>query len=165
MWRNAESGRNKCLGVGIRLILPFISNSSLDGQMVAPSSTLSSSATPTQKILSQQPSSSVAATPTIRKSFERDGLQPPGVANGARGPSNASRGAFGPSPAPGSFSVDMRSQLTASRAASRADVAASMNLERLEEDEGQSSSYLLPGEDQLPLQEQERRSKAREMQE
>ena len=34
-----------------------------------------------------------------------------------------------------------------------------------EEDEGQSSSYLLPGEDQLPLQEQERRSKAREMQE
>jgi rapamycin-insensitive companion of mTOR len=76
-----------------------------------------------------------------RTSFERDGLQLPAHVNGTRNVpspamSFAPRGSsLVPSPAPGSFSSDLRSQLGPSRAASRLDISA-MNLERLDEDDG-----------------------------
>lgn len=114
---------------------------------MAPPSILSSSATPTQKTL-HNPQSQPYSTTVSRTSFDRDGLQPPGAGNGARTPSNSAL-SYGPrgsslaaSPAPGSFSVDMRSQLVPSRAASRADVS-SMNMERLAEDEGQAFDQML----------------------
>ncbi|KAM7223648.1 Rapamycin-insensitive companion of mTOR, N-term domain containing protein [Rhypophila decipiens] len=124
--------------------------------MAGPSTMLSASATPTQKsFASQQPAgaanaaavaaaAAAAATnapppPTSRVSFERDGLQPPGPANGAltRNLSASSvtfapRGSsLNPSPMPGSFSSELRSQLNISRAGSRLDM---VPLEKLEED-------------------------------
>lgn len=107
--------------------------------MVAPPSSLSSSATPTQKTL-YGPQSAPLSSGILRTSIDRDGLQPPGTGLGTRTPSNpnmsfAPRGAsLASSAAPGSFSSDMRSQLTSSRAASRLDVS-STNLQRLEEDD------------------------------
>ncbi|KAK0646435.1 Rapamycin-insensitive companion of mTOR, N-term-domain-containing protein [Cercophora newfieldiana] len=94
---------------------------------------LSASATPTQKSFSsQQPIAS-------RPSFDRgDGLQPPAAANGARNLSTsavsfAPRGSsLNPSPMPGSFSSELRSQMNISRAGSRADMFA---LEKLDEDD------------------------------
>lgn len=115
--------------------------------MVGPPSILSSSATPTQKTpFNQQPVPPGAAAP--RLSFDRDGLQPPGNNNGARSLSSTAM-SYGPrgsslahSPAPGSFSSDMRSQMVSPRAASRLDIS-SMNLERLDEDEGRVSEQIL----------------------
>jgi len=110
-----------------------------DGQMVAPPGILSSSATPTQK-------TAYGTATSSRTSFDRDGLQPPG--NGGRTVSNSSspfapRGSsLAPSPAPGSFSSDMRSQLSQSRAASRLDVT-STNLQRLLEDDGRVSEQTM----------------------
>ncbi|KAE8447405.1 hypothetical protein EG329_010819 [Mollisiaceae sp. DMI_Dod_QoI] len=108
--------------------------------MVGPPSILSTSATPTQKSLYNQPSYS---TLNARTSSERDGLQPGALGNGARTLSNSSasygpRGSsLAPSPAPGSFSSNMRSQLAPSRSGSGQDMNASMiNLERLNEDDG-----------------------------
>jgi rapamycin-insensitive companion of mTOR len=115
--------------------------------MVAPPSILSSSAAPTQKNpYSQQqlPYSSA----TTRSSSDRDGLQPPGNGNSTRTLSNPTvpfgpRGSsLVPSPAPGSFNSDMRSQMTPSRAASRADII-STGLNRLDEDESHASEQLI----------------------
>lgn len=92
---------------------------------------LSSSATPTQKSLATQPTQSTnSPVAPPRTSLDRDvGLQPPStIANGARtmsssGASFAPRGAsLNPSQAPGSFSSDLRSQATQSRAGSRTDL-------------------------------------------
>lgn len=99
---------------------------------------LSTGSTPTQKSLAPQPLPSAnSSIATGRPSLERDGLQPPPGA-----PSTAGRSAttanvpFAPSrgttPAQGSFNPDLRSQMTASRAGSRADI---YNLEKVEEDE------------------------------
>lgn len=108
--------------------------------MVGASSVLSSSATPTQKKTFNTQQSSY---PAGRSSFDRDGLQPPGTANSNRsapGSSFVPRGSsLAPTPAPGSFSsADVR-QAAPSRAASRMDISAAMNLERLEEDDAQVS--------------------------
>ncbi|KAI4603501.1 hypothetical protein KJ359_003313 [Pestalotiopsis sp. 9143b] len=96
---------------------------------------LSTNATPTQKSLAPQPTSSLTSSiATGRPSLDRDGLQPPGAANGGKGSSYApSRGgsSFAPSPAPGSFNPDVRQ--TASRTGSRPDIFA---LEKLDEEEG-----------------------------
>lgn len=109
--------------------------------MVGGSSALSSSATPTQKNVFN-PQSSYA---TGRTSLERDVLQPPLTAN--RNVINLSLAARGSSlamtPAPGSFSSEMRSQMGPSRAGSRNDIPMAMNLERLEEDDGHASEQLL----------------------
>lgn len=101
--------------------------------MAAPSTTmLSASAMPPQKSFASQ-SSAISNT---RTSFERDGLQP--SANGGRNLSAsavsfAPRGSsLNPSPGPGAFSVDMRSQMIPSRAGSRADIFA---MEKVDEDE------------------------------
>ncbi|KAK8123520.1 HR1 repeat-containing protein [Apiospora kogelbergensis] len=102
---------------------------------------LSTSATPTQKSLAPPlPGTSAASSvATGRPSLDRDGLQPPSTTNGGRNiagsaASYASRApSLNPAPAPGSFSSELRSQITASRAGSRADV---YNLEKLEEDDG-----------------------------
>lgn len=106
--------------------------------MGGPPSVLGSSATPTQKTLPLPPNG--------RTSFDRnDGLQPSMAASGARTISGstmsfAPRGSsLAPSPAPGSFSSNLRSQNPSTGAPSRAgsgmDVNASMrDLERLEED-------------------------------
>lgn len=111
--------------------------------MVGPPSILSTSATPTQKSLYTQPSY------TSKTSFEqsRDGLQPTAGANGARG-LGTSAVSFGPrgsslaaTPAPGSFSSNMRSQLAPSRQASGQDVNASM--ERVDEDDGSAIEQVL----------------------
>lgn len=121
-----------------------------DGQMVGPPSILSSSATPTQKsaIYAQQ---SVPYSTVSRTSFDRgDGLQP--TNNGLRG-ALTSQVSFGPrgsslapSPAPGSFSSNMRSHL-GSRTASGNDVNAGPRelerMERMEEDDGKVSEQLL----------------------
>ncbi|TVY29027.1 Target of rapamycin complex 2 subunit [Lachnellula hyalina] len=103
---------------------------------------LSSSATPTQKSLhNQQPTS--YGTNNGRTSFDRDALQP--VASGMGPRSNsamsfAPRGSsLNPSPAPGSFSSNLRSQLAPSRTGSSQDVNVNVsvvNLERLDEDDG-----------------------------
>jgi rapamycin-insensitive companion of mTOR len=106
--------------------------------MVGPPSILSTSATPTQKSLYSQQSYSTTNSRT--SSDQQDGLRP-NVANGIRALSNTSS-SYGPrgsslavSPAPGSFSSNMRSQLAPSRAGSGMDMNASMvNLERLGED-------------------------------
>src|SRR5438046_6814768 len=95
--------------------------------MVGPPSILSSSATPTQKAHHNQLPAPIGST-AARSSFDRDGLQPPANVNGGRNlPSPAMsftpRGSsLTPSPAPGSFSSDMRSQMVSSRAASRLDI-------------------------------------------
>lgn len=114
--------------------------------MVAPPSILSSSATPTQKNVYPQQSMPYN-TVSSRTSFDRDALQPPSLANG--GPRTLSNSSFGPrgsslapSPAPGSFSSEMRSQLAPSRAGSRADVT-SMNLDRFGEDESGVSEQMI----------------------
>ena len=94
---------------------------------MGPPSTMSSSATPTQKTL-HNPQASIPYNTTLRTSFDRDGLQP-GVANGGRSVSNtgasfATRGSsLAPSPAqaPGSFSSTMRNQLAPSRTNSSQD--------------------------------------------
>jgi len=115
--------------------------------MVGPPSILSSTATPTQKSVYGEQSLSRGVAPS-RLSFDRDALQPPGTTNGARALSTSAmsfgpRGSsLAPSPAPGSFSSDMRSQMPSSRAASRADISA-MNLEKLEEDDGHVSEQIL----------------------
>ena len=115
--------------------------------MVGPSSILSSSATPTQKT-PYTPQQSVPYSTVSRTSFDRgDGLQPTG--NGLRVASN-SQVSFGPrgsslapSPAPGSFSSNMRSQL-GPRTGSGNDVNAGLReLERLDEDEGRLPEQLL----------------------
>lgn len=114
--------------------------------MVAPPNIISSSATPTQKSLIQQ-SLPYGATP-LRTSFDRDALQPTGLANGARpntsaNPSYGLRGSsLAPSQSPGSFTSDMRSQLVPSRQGSRGDIN-SITLDRLEEDDGQVSEQVL----------------------
>ncbi|KAK9419272.1 putative Rapamycin-insensitive companion of mTOR, N-term-domain-containing protein [Seiridium unicorne] len=105
---------------------------------------LSASATPTQKSLTPQPTASInSSVATGRSSLERDGLQAPGATNGGKG-SFAPRGAsLNPSPAPGSFNPELRSQMTASRTGSRADI---YNLEKLDEEEAsladQNLNYL-----------------------
>ncbi|KAI1868116.1 uncharacterized protein JN550_006604 [Neoarthrinium moseri] len=107
---------------------------------------LSASATPTQKSLAPQASASVnSSIATGRPSLERDGLQPPPTNGGkglsAPGASFASRGlSLNPSPAPGSFSSELRSQMTASRAGSRADL---YNLEKLDEEGGSQAEQNL----------------------
>lgn len=106
---------------------------------------LGSSATPTQKTLPY-------SNNTSRTSFDRgDGLQPTGPGgNGARTISSsnlsfAPRGSsLAPSPAPGSFSSNMRSQMAPSRAGSGLDVNTSMrDLERLDEHEGTIPTQML----------------------
>ena len=118
--------------------------------MVGPPSILSSSATPTQKT-TFNPQQSAPYTAVSRTSFDRgDGLQPAAPGNGLRTVSN-SQVSFGPrgsslapSPAPGSFSSNMRSQLGPSRTGSGNDVNAGLrDLERLEEDEGRLPEQLL----------------------
>jgi rapamycin-insensitive companion of mTOR len=116
--------------------------------MVGPPSILSTSATPTQKSLYNQPSYS---TLNGRASLERDALQPGPMGNGTRTMSNSSatygpRGSsLAPSPAPGSFSSNMRSQLAPSRAGSGLDMTggSTVNLERLNEDDGIIPEQLL----------------------
>ncbi|KAH9215700.1 Rapamycin-insensitive companion of mTOR, N-term-domain-containing protein [Leptodontidium sp. 2 PMI_412] len=107
--------------------------------MVGPPSILSTSATPTQKSLYTQ--ASYPSKTSLDSS--RDGLQPTSGVNGPRVLGNSAV-SFGPrgsslaaSPAPGSFSSNMRSQMAPSRQASGQDINASMvNLERLDEDDG-----------------------------
>ena len=118
--------------------------------MAGPSTMLSASATPTQRSYVppqqlQQPSQpGGAANP--RPSLERDGLQPP-AANGGRNLSAsavsfASRGpSLNPSPMPGSFSSELRSQMNVSRAGSRLDMFPS--LEKLDEDDGPTNEKTL----------------------
>lgn len=102
-----------------------------------PPAMLSASAMPS----TQQKSFVSQNTPmNTRTSFERDGLQPPNAASttggrslAASGVSFAPRGSsLNPSPAPGAFSVDLRSQMLPPRAGSRADVVA---MEKVDEDE------------------------------
>lgn len=106
--------------------------------MAGPPSNLSSSATPLPK--SQYgPQSVPYGTVLSRTSLDRDGLQAPNPTGGRShsnsGSSFAPRGSsLAPSVAPGSFSSEMRGQLSASRAGSRLDLSSS-NLERLEEDD------------------------------
>ncbi|ORY70006.1 Rapamycin-insensitive companion of mTOR, N-term-domain-containing protein [Pseudomassariella vexata] len=100
---------------------------------------LSTSANPTQKSLAPQPGASTnASVTTSRTSLEREGLRPPASTDGGRNLSASAAVSFAPrgsslnpSPVPGSFSSDLRSQMTASRAGSRADV---YNLEKLDEE-------------------------------
>ena len=97
-----------------------------------------SSSTPTQKVMTAQNLSSSHQKPG-RSSYDRDGgsagggggpgngLQPPAnLSTAGRNPSSASSqrsaGSFNPSFAPGSFSSELRSQMTSSRAGSRMDV-------------------------------------------
>ncbi|KAI0127811.1 cytosolic regulator pianissimo [Xylariales sp. AK1849] len=108
---------------------------------------LSTSVTPTQKSLAPPTAASVnSSVATGRPSLERDGLQPPNSTNGGRGLSTsgvsfAPRGSsLNPSPAPGSFSTELRSQLTASRAGSRAEA---YNLEKLDEEGGSIAEQAL----------------------
>ncbi|KAG9239381.1 Rapamycin-insensitive companion of mTOR, N-term-domain-containing protein [Amylocarpus encephaloides] len=102
--------------------------------MVGPPSILSSAATPTQKSIY----STNSRTSSDR---DRDGLQPSAGGNGPRtlgssAVSFAPRGSsLNPSPAPGSFSSNLRSQLP-SRAGSNMDMNYSaVNLDRLDEDD------------------------------
>ena len=108
--------------------------------MVGPPSILSSSATTTQKSFYNQQSTPYS-TNASKTPSNQDGLQPGALANGARSNPSLSFGPRGsslaPSPAPGSFSSNMRSQLAPSRIGSGQDTNASMvNLERLDEDDG-----------------------------
>ncbi|GAB1320840.1 hypothetical protein MFIFM68171_11050 [Madurella fahalii] len=113
---------------------------------------LSSSATPTQKSYvpqqqqqQQQQAGGTAHSAGSRPSFERDALQPPAPAGGrnlsASAVSFAPRGSsLNPSPMPGSFSSELRSQLNLSRAGSRPDV---FPLEKLDEDDGPTQERTL----------------------
>lgn len=104
-----------------------------------PSTTLGASATPTQRSFVSQASG--VDSSNSRTSFERDVLQPPAlsVKGGGRNLSTsavtfAPRGSsLNPSPAPGSFSTDLRSQMMPSRAATR---AADVLTEKPEDDGG-----------------------------
>lgn len=105
-----------------------------------PATMLSASAMPQKSFASQTPSNS-------RTSFERDGLAPPRVsADGGRnlavsGVSFAPRGSsLNPSPAPGAFSVDLRSQMMPPRANSRADVVA---MEKVDENDASAAEQTL----------------------
>lgn len=110
--------------------------------MPATPSMLSSSSTPTQKALQPQNSTPNSAM-YGRPSLDRDGSQhTTGSVGGSRTQLSTSAKSYGqrggslaPSPGPGSFSSEMRSQALASRAGSRMDMATSMSLERLEEDD------------------------------
>lgn len=109
---------------------------------------MSSSATPTQKSL-------YTTNSRTSSDRDRDGLQPTTTNNGSRtmaspAVSFAPRGSsLNPSPAPGSFSSNLRSQLAPSRTGSSQDVNYSnANLERLDEDDGQ-----LPAQAILALRE------------
>ncbi|KAL0473922.1 Rapamycin-insensitive companion of mTOR, N-term domain-containing protein [Neurospora intermedia] len=105
--------------------------------MAGPSTMLNASANPqnARSYSSQQPGTSQ----TSRVSFDRDGVQPPGPAQPQNGGRNlaasavsfAPRGtALNPSPMPGSFSSDLRSQLNLTRTGSRPEMYA---LEKLDE--------------------------------
>ncbi|KAI0526669.1 Rapamycin-insensitive companion of mTOR, N-term-domain-containing protein [Xylaria bambusicola] len=106
---------------------------------------LTTSATPTQKSLNSQ--SAVSLNPSVAPSRtslerpERDGALQPPAANAATARNlSASSVSFAPrgtslnpsSVAPGSFSSELRSQMTQSRAGSRADI---YNLEKLDEND------------------------------
>lgn len=107
--------------------------------MAGPSTMLSASATPTQKVYTPQlqQQQQFPSTANSRPSFERDALQPPGPNGGrnvsASAVSFASRGgaSLNPSPMPGSFSSELRSQMNLSRAGTRPDM---FSLEKLDED-------------------------------
>ncbi|CZR60039.1 related to sexual differentiation and meiosis protein ste20 [Phialocephala subalpina] len=109
--------------------------------MVGPPSILSTSATPTQKSVYNQPSYSTLNSRTSSEQ-QNGGLQPGALGNGRQHSNSAAsygpRGSsLAPSPAPGSFSSNMRSQLAPSRTGSNMDINASMvNLDRLNEDDG-----------------------------
>lgn len=116
--------------------------------MVGPPSILSSSATPTQK--SAYPQQSVPYTAAIsRTSLDRDALHPtqtngarnipnPAVSYGPRGSSLA------PSPAPGSFSSAMASQLRPSRTGTTVDGSSSVvNLDKLVEEDAKVPIHVL----------------------
>lgn len=115
-----------------------------------PASMLSASATPTQKSYASPANPSRPSLDRPDRS-DRDGLQPPpaaGAGGGLGAPgalSSAGRnlsasavnfasrgGSLNPSPMPGSFSSELRSQLNLSRAGSRPDIFA---LEKLDEDD------------------------------
>ena len=119
------------------------------------SAALSTSATPTQRsfVSQQQPSGVPPDHPgASRTSFERDGprdglrdgLQPPAVppktarSLAASAVTFAPRGSsLNPSPAPGSFSTDLRNPIIPPRAASRADVFA---MEKVDEDDSTAAA-------------------------
>lgn len=111
------------------------------------STTLSTSATPTQRSFVAQPSGVALDPSNSRTSFERDVLQPPTLS--VKGGRNLSASAItfaprgsslNPSPAPGSFSTDLRSQMIPSRAGSRADM---VSTEKLDEDENAQAAQAL----------------------
>ncbi|EKD14855.1 uncharacterized protein L3040_003928 [Drepanopeziza brunnea f. sp. 'multigermtubi'] len=114
--------------------------------MGGPPNILSTSATPTQKSLYSQ--SSYPSKTSIEST--RDGLQSQSGANAPPRTLGTSAVSFGPrgsslaaTPAPGSFSSNMRSQIMPSRQASGQDANASMaNLERLDEDDGSGVGQL-----------------------
>jgi len=106
--------------------------------MAGQSTTLSASATPTQKAFHPQPSAGTLSPINAKPGLDRDGLQVPNGTGGRAlsasvlpfGPRGSS---LNPSPAPGSFmSADIRSQVVPSRVASRIDT---YNLETLGEDD------------------------------
>ncbi|KAH8594705.1 Rapamycin-insensitive companion of mTOR, N-term-domain-containing protein [Bisporella sp. PMI_857] len=123
--------------------------------MVGPPSTMSSSATPTQKTLYNAQPPNPHNTSTTRTSLDRDGLQP-GTVNGNRGMSNVAasfvpRGSsLAPSPAPGSFSSTVRGQLVQSRTNSSQDTGAAIRESFDNLDEPYSAGQQLAGlRDQL----------------
>lgn len=90
----------------------------------------------------QQQQQQPATSANPRSSFDRDALQPP-APNGGGGRNLAAAVSFaprGPSPMPGSFSSDLRSQLNVSRAGSRPDM---FPLEKLDEDDGPTQERTL----------------------
>ncbi|RYP49187.1 hypothetical protein DL768_005065 [Monosporascus sp. mg162] len=103
---------------------------------------LSSSAVPPQKSFNTQ--NSASSNPTVlagRTSLDRDGssLRPPASNSGVRNVSGStvsfapSGPSLNPSPGPGTFSSELRSQIMTSRAGSRADA---YSLDKLDEDDG-----------------------------
>ncbi|RYO88126.1 hypothetical protein DL766_000685 [Monosporascus sp. MC13-8B] len=103
---------------------------------------LSSSAVPPQKSFNTQ--NSASSNPAVlagRTSLDRDGssLRPPISNSGVRNVSGStvsfapSGPSLNPSPGPGSFSSELRSQMMISRAGSRAEA---YNLDKLDEDDG-----------------------------
>lgn len=112
---------------------------------MGPPSILSSSATPTQKSLYTQQSLPYNSI-TSKLPPDRDALQPTngvramqnsGVSFGPRGSSLA------PSPAPGSFSSNLRSQLAPSRTGSSQEIPTTVTFERQSEDDGRISEQVL----------------------
>jgi rapamycin-insensitive companion of mTOR len=116
--------------------------------MVGPSSSVSSSATPTQKTL-YIPQASLPYGSAVPRTSLDNGLQPPTLGNGARTLSSstvsfAPRGSsLAPSPAPGSFSSNMRSYASSRTGSSQDANAAMRELERLEEDDGKLPEQML----------------------